>query len=286
MAVPGSEIPALLKLLDDEHPTVRAAVKKRLVDLGPDLEKLVVLHAPPAEAGPLMNQAIRLRQEFFRENFARSWTEWLAQPSSVKKLESGLTLLATHLSASVSWPEGIGPGIEARLDGLTELLLRLEPDPDFRDLADFLFASGRFRGNEEDYYAVANSNLDLVLRDRQGNPILLACVMILVGARAGIEVGGCNFPAHFLARHQSAADGGLYLIDCFNGGKILPAELLIQHQPFAVPEIESVVRTAAAAEVIISRVLRNLEQAFQREGNVGEQTFVRDLWRSTTAPGE
>lgn len=282
MVVPGTEIPALLKLLDDEHPTVRAAVRKRLADLGPDLERLLELHAP-AGSEPLRELALRLRREFLREEFLLGWADWMARPSSLAKLEGGLKLLATHLSAGGGRADEIASGIEARLDSLADLLLRLEPRPDFRDLADFLFASGRFRGNEEDYYAPANSNLDRVLQDRLGNPILLACVMMSVGARVGIEVGGCNFPGHFLARHQAVGNGPLYVIDCFNGGRILPAEVLIQHQPFAVPEVETVVRAEAPAEVILCRVLNNLEQAFEREGNGAEQRFVHDLWSATSA---
>jgi hypothetical protein len=289
MAPPGSEVPALLKLLDDEHPAVRAAVKERLAAFGPELERTLALHAPAdVKVEALIEQAVQLRREFFREKLQADWKEWLARPSSLVKLEEGLTLLAGYLSGAEPSPESINPspGIGARLNGLAALLLSLEPDPDFRDLAAFLFASGRFHGNEEDYYAAGNSNLDRVLRDRQGNPILLACVMILVGARVGIEMGGCNFPAHFLARHESQEDGVLYLIDCFNGGKILSAEVLIRHQPFAVPEIEPVVRTPATAEIILSRVLRNLDHAFEREGNAPEQRLMRDLWRSMAAMGD
>ncbi len=289
MAHPGSDVPALLKLLDDEHPAVRAAVKQRLAAFGPEMERTLALHAPAdLKVEPLIGQALQLRREFFRDKLHSDWKAWLDQPSSVLKLEQGLTLLAGYLSGAepTSDPPDPNAGIGARLDGLAALLLSLEPHPNFRDLAAFLFVSGRFHGNEDDYYAVANSNLDKVLRDRRGNPILLACVMILVGLRVGIEVGGCNFPAHFLARHESHENGILYLIDCFNGGKILSAEVLIRHQPFVVPEIDRVVRTPATAEIILSRVLRNLDHAFEREGNVSEQKLMRDLWQLMAALGE
>lgn len=289
MVPPGSDIPALLKLLDDEHPPVRAAVKQRLASFGPEMERTLALHAPAdLNVEPLIAQAVRLRSEFFRDKLLSDWRTWMEQPSCILKVEEGLTLLADYFSETDTTSDDVpaNPGIRARLNELAALLLSIAPQPDFRDLAAFLFASGRFQGNEDDYYAAANSNLDRVLRDRRGNPILLACVMILVGARTGIDMGGCNFPAHFLARHESPDDGVLYLIDCFNGGKILSADLLIRHQPFVVPEIDRVVHTPATAEIIMSRVLRNLDHAFEREGNAPEQRLMRKLWQSMAAIGE
>jgi len=274
-ASPASEIPALLKLLDDEHPTVRAAVKKRLAALGPDFEGLLCQYAPE-EAASLIPQAVKLRREFLREEFWRSWETWRQLSSSVAKLEQGLTLLSDHLSGTVL-------DIGGSLDALAAEFREIDPAGDARDLAAYLFASGRFSGNEGNYYAPGNSNLARVLADGQGNPILLACVMILVGDRVGLEVGGCNFPSHFLARYEDPEDGALYLIDCFNGGKVFSADTLIRHQPIDFPEVEAVVRLPASAEVIISRVLRNLDHAFERAGQPEEQGFMGELWQSMAA---
>lgn len=274
MASSASEVSALLRLLDDEHPMVRAAVRDRLVAMGADLERFLVLNAP-AELAHLIPAALELRGDHPREGFETSWQGWLQMPSSTAKLERGLTLLSAYLSSA----GGFSLEIAGRLDGLAAGWEQIQPDPDFRGLAAHLFGGGRFRGNEEDYYAPENSDLAWVLREGQGNPILLACVMILVGARRGVAVGGCNFPSHFLARHEAPGEGGLYLIDCFNGGKILPAAALLRHEPWDSPDVQEVVRIPASPEVIISRVLRNLELAFDRAGKPEEQGFVRELWR-------
>lgn len=53
-------------------------------------------------------------------------------------------------------------------------------------------------GGAEDYYAVENSALDYVLRERRGIPITLAMVVIGVAEPLGITATGINFPGHFM----------------------------------------------------------------------------------------
>jgi regulator of sirC expression with transglutaminase-like and TPR domain len=273
MASLANEIRALLRLLDDDHPVVRGAVKERLASFGPELEPLLREFAP-AEFDRLTPEAMKLLRQYLQVPFEDAWKEWLDMPSSTQKLERGLMLLAQLLSP----PEEMKRDIGSQLDGLAADWEQGYPTADFRGLTEYLFGSGRFWGNEEDYYAPENSNLAWVLRAGRGSPILLACVMILVGSRRGITVSGCNFPSHFLARHESTGEG-TYLIDCFNGGRILPAASLMQHEPWDSPEIQEVVRIPASAEIIISRVLRNLDLSFERAGKPEEQQRVQELWR-------
>ncbi len=275
-----SEVRSLLRLLDDDHPVVRAAVKERLAILGEAFDRALD-QLPPGVADEFLPAARQVRRELREDGFRELWGQWLRSPSGPAKVEEGLLLVAQFFPLP-DWDE---TRIRKSLDGLAKGFLLIHPRPDFRDLALYLFGSGRFLGNEEDYYGPENSNLAWILRDRRGNPILLACLMMLVARRAGLEVGGCNYPAHFLARHESPEAGGLFLIDCFNEGRILPARTLIKHHPFASRNVEEVVRAPATAETILSRVLRNLDHALYRVGRPEDQRFVRGLWREMSGGG-
>ncbi|MCY3838041.1 MAG: tetratricopeptide repeat protein [Gammaproteobacteria bacterium] len=61
-----------------------------------------------------------------------------------------------------------------------------------------LFAGQGFRGADDNYYDVANSVLDHVLRTRRGIPISLGVVLIGIARRLGLDALGVNFPRHFL----------------------------------------------------------------------------------------
>jgi len=259
-------------LLDDDNPTVRDAVKRKLAAYGPSLEDALEESVPDAPQ-QVRKQAFELQRDYERDQFVELWDEWILQPSDMLKLERGLCLLAAFLGE-----ENAGKEIADRLDDLAEDFQASPYGYDFAELAEFLFEDGPFLGDESRYYHPENSNFLQVLKRERGNPISLACVFILVGQRVGFDVGGCNYPAHFLARAISEDDGKLYLVDCFNGGRIVPAEDLIRHHPLASKEVETVVRQAAPPEVIIARVLRNLENAFGQIHDQEQQKFMKRLW--------
>ena len=78
-----------------------------------------------------------------------------------------------------------------------------------------------FRGDAADYSSTPNCCLHKVLERRKGMPILLSCVWMEVGRRAGIQVEGIGMPGHFLVRVGGAA--GVH-VDAFAGGQELSRE--------------------------------------------------------------
>ena len=77
------------------------------------------------------------------------------------------------------------------------------------------------KGDADDYSATRNCCLHQVLARRKGMPILLSCVWMEVGRRAGIPVEGIGMPGHFLVRVGGAA--GVH-VDTFAGGQELSRE--------------------------------------------------------------
>jgi regulator of sirC expression with transglutaminase-like and TPR domain len=106
--------------------------------------------------------------------------------------------------------------IPAQLTSLDELAREAPDDPE--ELARFLFADGRFAGNEVDYGDPRNSFLDEVLRRRLGIPITLSVLMIEVGRRRALPLDAVGMPGHFLV----GAGSGRYF-DPFHGGASLDA---------------------------------------------------------------
>jgi regulator of sirC expression with transglutaminase-like and TPR domain len=267
---PGPEFQSILRLLDDDNPTVRDAVSRKLASYGPELE--TALESAPADQ---RSQAVELQRLYQRNEFLETWSSWIAEPTGIAKLESGLGFLASYLCQGEIEPDAV----TAKLDRIAAEFRRRYSELNFRNLAEFLFHGGHFEGDEDRYYDPDNSNFARVLARQRGNPISLACVFILVGDRLDLDVGGCNYPAHFLARARCPEDGELYLIDCFNEGKIIPAADLIKHHPLALKEVREVVTLPAAAETIISRVLRNLDNACEHNEQHEERAFVGRLWQ-------
>lgn len=260
-----------MRLLDDENPKVRAAVKEKLASFGGELALLLERESPDTEFD-VKERALELQKEYRQDDFAERWEKWLSHADLVDDLESGLVLLSDYLEPA-SDEESIANHLDRLVDDFHEESLF----PEFRNLANFLFSSAMFSGDTERYYHPDNSNLRRVLKRKKGNPISLSCIFILVGKRLGLDVAGCNYPAHFLARATCPRSGDLFLIDCFNDGRIISATDLVLHHPLAGKEVRGVVSQPASAAAILSRILRNLENSFRQNNLSGEERFVAKL---------
>jgi regulator of sirC expression with transglutaminase-like and TPR domain len=148
----------------------------------------------------------------------------------------------------------------------------LEPKLDFRDLqrrlgvlvddcdnADepwlYLQEIG-FVGNEDDYAAVENSRIDLVVQSKCGIPITLGVVLLHVARQLGHTTHGVNFPGHFLVRID--AD----LVDPFHMRRTTEAQWLRGSDVSAEEAFAS-----ASAQTIALRMLNNLKWNFAGLGN-------------------
>lgn len=263
------QLPALLSLLDDPSPVVQAAVRDQLAAWGPGLKDRLARHHED------LTPARRRRLDELLAPYARAWLHesWaaaLARRGDRERLEAGLAVLADHLN---------GPGDPRRLapllDRLAEEMLAREPVPTVTGLVRFLFREKGLAGERDDYYHPRNSNLVEVILRRRGNPISLACVLILVGHRLGIPVHGCNLPGHFYARVR--VDGREQLVDCFHRGRFLAADDLFRGRRRLPAQLARLLREEPPAEVILARVLRNLVGGFQRSRQPRQARWMMEL---------
>lgn len=141
-----------------------------------------------------------------------------------------------------------------------------------------LFAELGFRGNTESYYDPRNSCLDQVLDRRLGIPITLSVVLLEVGWRLGLALGGIGFPGHFLVGGRSG--DAERILDPFHGGAALDRAALEERLrqslgPKAVmaPAHLRVVRKRE----ILARMLNNLHGIYRRAGDNARVAEVSKL---------
>lgn len=269
-----AHIDHLLRLLDDDSEVVRKAVQEKLAAMRPELPRhLAQLDRPLTVDEDRL--VARLLEPVRRGELLDSWLRWRWLDSPAAQLEEGLAQLSAFLAGWKASAADLAP----RLDALTEEAFRDGGKMDARELAEWLFGKRgdpvRFRGNSKDYYAHQNSNLFWVLDSGLGNPISLCCLYRLIGHRFGLQIEGCNFPGHFLAR--VVTDQRLYLVDCFNRGRFMLASDVARHHPAANPGMDEIIREPASTDAILLRTLRNLEESYDRAGAMSERQLVRKL---------
>lgn len=138
-----------------------------------------------------------------------------------------------------------------------------------------------FRGDPDDYSTTRNCCLHQVLARRKGMPILLSCVWVEVGRRAGIPVDGIGMPGHFLVRVGGPA--GVH-VDAFAGGQELSREGCRNlHDRIAGTKArwsDDFLR-ASTTDQVVERVLNNLAATTREEqdaaGSYRVATFLAAL---------
>lgn len=274
--MPDAQLSHLIRLLDDESDVVREAVKRQIEGMKKDLpDRLTLLDRPltPDEDRILGELLAPSRREDLEDN----WMLWKEQPTAESQIEWALAQLSAFLSGWKSRPRELTSRLDIMAGMARETISSAQINA--RELADWLFAGrnegARLRGNSKDYYSPHNSNLLWVLDMGLGNPISLCMVYRLLGARLGITVEGCNFPGHFLARVTH--DDDVWLVDCFNRGRFMLAADVARHHPAANPAMEELVHQKASTESILLRFLRNLDDAFDKKGQMPERQLMRRL---------
>jgi regulator of sirC expression with transglutaminase-like and TPR domain len=264
----------LIKLLDDDSEVVRQAVRRELNGMRRELPQHIETLETPLSAeeerlvAQLLEPARRLELE-------ETWMRWRWMEGPDAQLEEGLSQLSAFLNG---W-KSQSADLAKRLDALAEEAFAEKGRMDAHELAQWLFTAHngvtRFRGNSKDYYSPANSNLFWVLDTGLGNPISLCCIYRLLGHRFGLEIEGCNFPGHFLSRVKYRDK--TWLVDCFNRGRFMLAADVAKHHPAANPGMEDLIHEPATAEATLLRILRNLDEAYERIGLLPERQFMRRL---------
>ncbi len=265
------ELPALLRLLDDDSPVVRNAVTERLAAFGPELgaELAALDRTPDPGARDLLREVLSgPRRVWLRE----VWPSWFHLAGDAARIEAALSLLAEFLGGFLHRRR-----LGSLLDELAEVFRASDRSLDPKGLARFLFTDRGLEGDDENYYHPDRSDLVDVIEGGRGIPISLTLIYVLVGRRLGLDIQSCNFPGHFLARVRQ--DGEIRFVDCFHEGRFLSEADFLRADPQYPEALHEVLHEGVSSETVIARVLNNLTRAFHDEGAVENRELMRELAR-------
>jgi regulator of sirC expression with transglutaminase-like and TPR domain len=275
------EIRALTSLLADESERVTGMVWENLLRLGPRaLPYLDEVREHPDPRMRLRARTIATRIQL--EQLDRRFRRLAAGGDAEFDLERALCLVA-----QIEYPEVDAEAVALQLEEMADALRpQIRADAPARErverLIEFLFHELGFRGNRRNYYDPDNSFLHRVLERRQGVPISLSAVMILVGRRLGLPLYGVGLPKHFLVKYQDAHTE--IFVDPFNGGRILSRpecrEILTSEGYYVRESFVTEYLAIASPRDIVIRLLRSLILIYSK---LGDRARVRRLIRYVEA---
>ena len=272
-----TELPHLVRLLDDDNPIVRKTLSERFAecqgDVSSELDRLGI-RLPEEDRTRLSNLLAPGRRRQIRNQWVvpqqgldEGGTDW-------ESFEQLLRLLSELLHDGTSLRSSLPDAIDRIAD---EAVLN-NAQGDEQSLCEFLFGSGRFCGDKEGFYSPSNADLLWIITNRKGNPIGLAVLAMLVGHRLNLDIGGCNFPAHFLA--WITIEGNPHLVDCFGGGRIISVDDVRDNSAVLTPDSRRAIQGPCTMRDILVRILRNLHLAFTQHDRVDDMGLTGDLLSS------
>jgi len=258
------KIDSLLALIDDDSPIIRQKVYNTLLNFDDSLEEYIELSG---FRGSLQKKRLieKMLSERARRYLFSNWEKWMWQKQRSKQLEAGAELLSKFLHRS-----NRNRNLAQELDTLAAAFNSEVKDRTPFSLAHWLFIEKGFSGAEENYFHPRNSSLFWVLDHKEGIPISLSILYMLIGDRFGFSIEGLNYPGHFLCMVRQNTT--VRYIDCYNQGIVLShSQVGTRGGPRPTPEM---VCTPAH---IFKRILNNLTRAFENLPDPVRQKAVSDL---------
>lgn len=267
------EISALLRLLDDDTPEVRAVVAGRIAEVGGDLSEILPDMARDLsgrEKELLASMLLPARRKTLREEWITPGFGSAGLGDDWELFESHLRLISDFLHDGLSLRQPLSDAIdllaeEAQEDGVLGA----------NDLRVFLFERKRLGPNGANYYDPRNSDLAWCVAEGVSNPIGLGVIYMLLGQRLGFEIEGISFPGHFLCRIRE--DGYPLIVDCYDRGCIHSQAVLTDPTNDLGREQRRALEGSADLGIILLRVLNNLMDAFIRQGRVEDAALITEL---------
>jgi len=260
---------ALITLLGDEDETVHAAVRERVLALGPEALQWLGGHANNAD--PLVRRRVRsIMEELARRQADGDFLRMAITKGFDLDAEESALLLARTEYPSISLD-----GYRAMLDSFAAeageaVAATDQVEGKIAAINALLFEKLGFCGNEEDYYDPRNSYINQVIDRRTGNPIGICMIYLAIARRLRLPVAGIGMPGHFLCRYQSL--NGEVFIDAFNRGKLLSKAECVKYLAHTTEGFREEFLTPVPARRMILRVCSNLHQIYSRRSDTSAMT--------------
>ncbi|MCF6270280.1 MAG: transglutaminase-like domain-containing protein [Melioribacteraceae bacterium] len=266
-------LPHIISLVDDNSEEVRNQVFKDLSGYGTDLETDLVEFSDILNRKNL-HQIKPIIEKNRRDWLLANWKNWYTAITELDKIEIAMNLISKfQLGVLQQTP------LSTKLDIIAGNFVNLYPYGNELDLSNYLFHVLDLKGNTDDYYHPLNCNLYHTFESGMALPITLVLIYILIADRVGLQVVGCNFPGHFLAKIE--IEGEMLMIDCFNSGRIIFESDLENLSTDSYEALLTIINTPLTARTVIKRVITNLINAYREKGDSVNQQFLKELLLSS-----
>ncbi|NWK54604.1 hypothetical protein HW115_03215 [Verrucomicrobiaceae bacterium N1E253] len=219
-----SDLPYLIRLLDDNDPDVRPAVREQFAtydgDISHDLAALGVRLSPAGK-----KRVSQWLEPGRRQSLAGAWLVPSNGMAGIAddwdNFENLLGLLMDFLHDGITLRPSLHDSLDLLAEDIREQLAEVTAD----SLRRYLFVRGPFSRGSKKPDALKHFDLCYVIDRGVGNATSLGCLFMLLGRRLNVAIEACNYPGHFLCKMHDL--GRACLVDCAHNGRRFDIEDLL-----------------------------------------------------------
>lgn len=268
------QIKAMITLLDDSDHEVVSIVSSKLKDLGKDIIPVLESEWKNNVLNPILQQNIGdLVHELKFISLKSDLNTWKSEETN--NLLKGLWLLATY-----QFPDLKIETLKSILKNIyLDIYIRTKPEMHPQDILKIInqviFEDYKFESNVKNFHSTANSMFNLVLEDRKGNPVGLACIYILLAEKLNLPIYGVNLPNLFVLIFDYP--GHRFYINAFNKGQIFYEKDIDDYLKQMKIESDPKFYIACNNSEIVARILNNLSFSYHKIGDTTSQSEINEL---------
>jgi regulator of sirC expression with transglutaminase-like and TPR domain len=278
-----TEIDALIRLLDDTDEEVYSHISERLITFGPSvIPKLESVWSSSLDA--LMQSRIEeIIHKIQLEVLQKELKDWAN--SEQKDMLNGAILVARYQYPDLNETKIREQIDKIRRDAWLELNDELTALEQVKVLNRVFFDMHGFSGNTQNFHAPQNSDINIVLETKKGNPLMLSLIYCKVANELSIPLYGINLPEHFVLGYKDETNvlplikqldrqRILFYINCFSKGDICGRKEIDQFLKQLKIKPEPQYYEPCSPVDMIQRLIRNLMNSFYK---LGEMDKVHEL---------
>ena len=294
--VTGSQLRAMIQLLDDSDQEVVDIVEQKLLEQGQEIvaemEQIWLDNEFP-DFNPKIEKVLKEIQQQILFQDVHSWLE-SDEPSA---------LMGWILASRIQYPGLKYESVKAQLnqykiDAWVMLSGVRNPLDQIAILNYIIFEKFGFKGNNENYHSPENSILPRVLETKLGNPISLANLYLTIAQDLGIPIFGVNLPQHFILAYckmktepnefgiipqnkirLSEIESVEFYVNPFSNGQIFKKESIDAFLKVIHVQPQDNFYFPCSSLDIFKRILRNMHYAYSELHDFNKQNDVVDLMK-------
>ena len=273
MDLSKGELEALVSLLDDTDLEVKSLVREKIISLGQSVIPFLEQKWESSFNPDIQKEIEELVHDLQFLVLKDRLSDW--KNSEDKDLLTGLWIINTYQYPDIEYEKLHAEMHQIYFEVWTAFSNDLMPDEQVKAINSALFGRLKFSANSKNFHSPANSMLSAVLESKKGNPITLCAIYYLVAQKLGLPIYGVNMPNLFVLIYKSL-DTNFY-INAFNKGLTFTRKDVINYLEHLKIEPRDSFFEPCNHLDIIKRSLRNLENSFEKLGEVDKVSEIKEL---------